>query len=81
MKLNPQAQLQLAWGRRQWPQTPRIRFRIRNVNLGKSVSVDWSASDEQAMLSYARSVFNAWQVQKEDPTVGTHCKFCPYRKA
>lgn len=75
-----QAGYYLAWARRQWPNTPKIRFRIWNVNLDKEIYADWTNHTEDLILSYARAAQHAWNAKRETPTVGQHCTYCPYRK-
>jgi len=79
LETDPQCQLELAWARRKFPQTPRIRFRIVNVQLNKEVWCDWTPHHHERALGFARALSNRWHSRDETAVVGNHCKWCPYR--
>jgi hypothetical protein len=79
LALDAQAGLQLCWAKRAFPYTPTIRFRLVNVALNKTVSVEWSEGLDQLFTSFARACWHLWCVKDEEATIGSHCSHCAYR--
>lgn len=79
LRLDAQAQFQLAWARRQFPRTPRIRFRLWNLLHNKRVEIEWSQGLDELSMSFARACWHLWQAKDESAVVGSHCAHCAYR--
>ncbi len=79
LRLDAQAQFQLAWARRAFPNTPRLAFRIWNLSHDKRIEVTWSPGLDDLAMSFARGCWNLWQSRNETAITGEHCAYCPYR--
>jgi hypothetical protein len=79
LRHDPQATLELIWGRRFFRTAQRVQFRLWNVNLNQEASIDWDQELEDLTLGFARASKHSWGKQIKTATVGNHCKYCPYR--
>lgn len=79
LRKNPQAVLTLCWAKRAFSSTPRIRFRVWNLTLNESATIEWTQGIDDLMVSFVRSANGVWARQEEHATTGTHCARCPYR--
>lgn len=77
---DPQAGLYLVWARLRWPHAREIRFRLWNVRNDEDTWLRWSPQLDERHVSYARTMRNQYSAGDTTPTVGRHCRYCPYRE-
>jgi hypothetical protein len=79
LETNAQPGVYLGWARREWPKARSILFELDFVRLGEKQRIPWTPEYERAAFSRIVSAQNLMDVGYDKPTVGDHCRLCPYR--
>jgi RecB family exonuclease len=76
---SPQPATYLGWARREWPKARSVLFELDLVRLNKKQRIAWTPEYEAAAFSRIVATQNLMATGYDKPTVGEHCRFCPYR--